>query len=159
MRLVSSAFTGFHKLFTLLILTVGSALFAIGAICVVVFRNEPFFLLFPIVFIAFGTYSWRRMARLVDSVCLDGSDLVVQNKDNVERVPLRQVLGVESHVFFNPERIVLTLREPCRFGETIGFLPPVRLFRLPFSPHPLAAELNDLIRRVTSPDLHASGSP
>jgi hypothetical protein len=105
-------------------------------------------LLFPLAAPVFFYLLWRRMlAPLVDEVWLDETDFVVRNGQWEERIPVDKVCQVESLSFFNPERIVLTLREPCPFGDKIVFLPPIRLFRLPFSPHPLADELTEMIQK------------
>ncbi len=81
---------------------------------------------------------------LVDAVWIDETDLVVRNGGAEDRFPLTNVIDVENPRFMNPERVILMLNEPCRFGREIVFLPPTRsAWR--FSRHPIAEEL---IRRA-----------
>jgi hypothetical protein len=105
-------------------------------------------LLFPPAATVFFYLLWRRMlAPLVDEVWLDKTDFLVRNGQWEERIPVRAVNQAEALFFLNPERTVLTLRQPCQFGEKIVFLPPMRFFRLPFSPHPLADEFTEMIQK------------
>lgn len=79
---------------------------------------------------------------LVDEVWIENNDLIVRNHGQEDRFPAANILNVESQVFANPERVVLTLREPCRFGGEILFVPPFRLIHV--SRHPIAEELMHL---------------
>jgi len=76
----------------------------------------------------------------IKQVRLDGDDLLVSNFRDEVRVPLREVVRVEASRFTNPDRIRLHLRFETPFGARITFLPPMR-WRLGFSPHPLAQQL------------------
>jgi hypothetical protein len=83
---------------------------------------------------------------LVDEVWIDGDDLVVRNQDDEDRFPITNIVNVDSSGMTNPERVVLTLRTPSRFGQEIAFSPPMRLW--PFARHPLATELIRLAHRL-----------
>jgi hypothetical protein len=84
------------------------------------------------------------VSSLVDEVLLDGDDVIVRNDGAEDRFPLSNVANVQCSIFVNPERITLTLKARCRFGEQIQFLPPPRWLR--FGKHPLANELINRIR-------------
>ena len=84
---------------------------------------------------------------LVDGVWLDLPDLVVHYGGLEERIALGSIETVVGSTFTNPERITLTLRESGPFGDKIVFLPPKRSFHLPFTSHPLAGELQDLLQQ------------
>jgi hypothetical protein len=76
---------------------------------------------------------------LVDEVWMAGDMIVVKNRGQVDGFPISNILNVDTSFFSNPERIVLTLREPSLFGREIVFSPPRRLW--PFCRHPIASEL------------------
>jgi hypothetical protein len=150
MRRLSSSLTGFHKWVVPVFMAIGLVSLWLGLGISVAWGQMPLeALLFPPDATVFFYLLWRRMlAPLLDEVWLDGTDFIVRNGQWEERIPIHEVSQVEALFFFNPERIVLTLREPCPFGEKVVFLPPIRVFRTPFSPHPLAAELDEMVRNV-----------
>lgn len=78
---------------------------------------------------------------LVDKVWIDGDELVVRNHGQMDRFPIANVVDVDGSYMANPESIGLYLNTPCRFGKTIRFAAPFRLFM--FGTHPLAQELID----------------
>jgi hypothetical protein len=105
---------------------------------------SPATLLIPLGMAAFGYLVMRRLVfSLVDEVWIENDDIVVRNGDQEDRFPITHIINVEAPLFVNPERIVLTLSEPCLFGREIAFSPPYRWW--PLSRHPLAEEL---IRRA-----------
>lgn len=89
---------------------------------------------------AFGYFIFRWFIfPLVDAVFIDGDEMIVRNRGQEERFPINRIINVDSSIFINPERIVLTLKEPCGFGREIVFSPPHRWW--PFGRHPIAEEL------------------
>jgi hypothetical protein len=119
-------------------------------------------LLMPAGALAYGFIDWRVLLYpVVDSVSLDGPDLVVRKSGREERVPLTAIKAVYPSLFTNPERITLRLLEPGPFGDTIDFVLPWRYFRLPFSPHPLATELREIVRlaKVARPTVEERPDP
>lgn len=96
----------------------------------------------------YGMFHWLIFC-LVDEVTLAGKDLIVRNRGDEERIPLANVTDVKASLFINPERIVLTLRDPCRFGDRIAFLPPAR-WKLGISEHPLGDELRQMVEQARS---------
>ena len=96
----------------------------------------------------FGFFTMKKqLFDLVDKVWDDGDTLVIRNKGKEERIVLSNIMSVSGTRFTGPERITLTLREPCSFGKEIAFLPPFR--RLPFfTRHPLVRELIERIDQV-----------
>jgi hypothetical protein len=84
----------------------------------------------------------------LDEVWMTSTELILRDHGEEDRVPFHNILNVESVYFQNPEKIVLTLRTPCRFGREIMFFPESRTF--PFGRHPLAEELLSLIHRTDS---------
>jgi hypothetical protein len=79
---------------------------------------------------------------LMDEVYLDGGTMIVRNSGDEDRFPVTNILNVSSTLMTNPERITLTLREPCRFGREITFSPLATWW--PFRRNPIAAELIEL---------------
>jgi len=77
---------------------------------------------------------------LADEVWIDGDDIVVRNDGQEACFPITNIIHVENSRFMNPERITLTLKEPCAFGSEIVFSPLSRL--LTITRHPIAEELN-----------------
>jgi len=106
----------------------------------------PSMLLIPIT-IAAGSYILMQgmVFPLVDAVMIDEDMIVVRNRGQEDRFPITQSINVKASKFENPERIVLTLKDPCRFGREIIFLPPGRWWL--FSRHPLVEELIRLTRQ------------
>jgi hypothetical protein len=78
---------------------------------------------------------------LMDEVYLSDGDeqVVVRNRGEEDRFPVTNILNVDSSTMANPERITLTLRQPCKFGDSVTFSPPKRWW--PFTRNPLALEL------------------
>jgi hypothetical protein len=155
MRPLSSTFTGFYKRvlpavlgFLVLVSTVVGVVTAIRV-------GDPKIFFLPLLFATIWFLVWHYIIRpLADEVWLDESDLVVRKGGLQESIPLRDVETVEASYLTNPERITVKLREHGPFGNKIVFLPPTRYFRMPFTTHPLADELRDLVRQHTYPDLH-----
>jgi hypothetical protein len=100
-------------------------------------------LVVPLVLAVFGYLLMRWLLfPLVDEVWIDGDDILVRNSGQEERFVVTNIVNVEDSQFTNPERITLTLKEPCALGRVIVFLPPWRL--LHFTRHPIAEELIQL---------------
>jgi hypothetical protein len=94
--------------------------------------------------------NWWLTAPFADAVWLTHDDEVIVRKGGHEdRFPFRNVDHVDSWYYVNPERITLVLEEPCRFGREVAFLPPVTI-RLPFTRHPLADELIEMVHRANN---------
>lgn len=99
----------------------------------------------PLTFMAVLGYVLMRffLLDLMDEVWLDGDEVIVRNGGDEERFPITNIVNVDDTQFVNPERITLTLREPCQFGAELTFTPPKRWW--PFGKHEIAKEL---IRRA-----------
>ena len=78
---------------------------------------------------------------------LDNSELVISNYRDTIRVPLRDIESVWASRMINPEIMSLRFRTPTQFGTRIIFMPPMR-FQLGFTQHPLAKELEEMVRRA-----------
>jgi hypothetical protein len=97
-------------------------------------------LLIPVVMAVFGylLMCWL-VFPLADEVFLSGDEVIVRNRREETSFPVTNIINVESSRMTNPERITLTLRVPCSFGQEIVFCPPFRWWH--FTRHPLADEL------------------
>jgi hypothetical protein len=148
MRKISSSSTWWHKKAFPTLWFGFLAVFACVWTPGVVRGQVPAFtLLMPFGMAAFGYVLMRYLVfSLVDEVWIDGDDMVVRNRDEEDRFPIANIVNVDSSVMTNPERIVLTLRTPSRFGPEITFSPPMRWW--PFGRHPLAMELIRLAHRL-----------
>ncbi len=102
----------------------------------------PEALVIPLVMAVFSylLLTWL-VFQLVDEVWIDGDDVVVRNRGEEDRFPIRNVVNVESTFLSNPEQIRLTVNPPSRFGKTIWFLAQRRWFA--FGWHPAVRELID----------------
>jgi hypothetical protein len=78
---------------------------------------------------------------MVDGVWIDGDDLVVRNRGEEDRFPIRHVVDVDHRWVVSPERVELLVNPRSRFGPVIQFIPTDRWF--PFGRHPLVQELID----------------
>jgi hypothetical protein len=116
----------------------------VGGFEVILQQAPAFLLLPPFVLAAFGYVMMRWLVfPLADEVWIDGDDIVVRNNGYEDRFPITNIINVENSRFMNPERITLTLKEPCALGSEIVFSPLERLLKI--TRHPLAEEL---IRRA-----------
>lgn len=102
------------------------------------------FLAVPVVMMVIGFVLFRRLIfDLMDEVWDDGYALVVRNAGTEERIALKNIINVGFSTMTNPERVTLTLREPCLLGKEITFSPPRRFLTLSRSPI-----IGELIERV-----------
>jgi hypothetical protein len=87
----------------------------------------------------------RLVFDLADEVTDEGDALRVRFGEEVERVPLGEIINVSYSGITNPPRITLTLRSAGRFGREITFSPLQGFLSPLFRPNPL---VDDLIERV-----------
>ena len=111
---------------------------------------NPVFLLIPIGMAVFFHFLLRALVfDLADEVLDAGDALIVRKAGEEARIPLADIVNVDSSTLVNPPRITLTLRTPCRFGRKIVFSPPPnRRLLAPFAPNPTAEELIDRVDRT-----------
>lgn len=111
----------------------------------------PFFLA-PLVMSGVLWLVFRRfIVELVDEVWDDGDSLVIKKKSIDETVLLKSVVNVNDLTSVNQPMVTLLLRDPCRFGREVSFVPQggVKLGRR----NPIATELIeriDVLRRSES---------
>ena len=102
------------------------------------------FILAPPALALFGYFVLRKFVLdLADEVWDAGEALIVRNGGEEDRIALADIMGVSCSMFQNPPRVTLALRQPCRFGAEVAFMPPVRF--LPFARSPV---IDDLIQRI-----------
>ena len=110
-------------------------------------KESPGTLLIPLVMMAFGYLLMRFLVfDLVDEVYLDIDQIVIRNGGEEDRFSIKNIINVNASIMTNPERITLTLREPCKFGSEVTFSPTMRF--LHFGRHPLAKELIRLAQGI-----------
>ena len=117
------------------------ALFTVAAFPLIA-GGAPVFVLFVPLFMAVFGYVFMRwlIFPLADEVFLtDDEEIVVRKGAYEDRFPISNIINVDSSMLVNPERITLTLEQPCTLGSEVIFSPPIRLWS--FSRHPLALEL------------------
>ena len=73
----------------------------------------------------------------------NGDELIITFRGDERRFALHEFMNVSYTGLVNPQRITLSLREPCEWGSELAFIPPIR--SVPFGMHPLA---RDLMQRV-----------
>lgn len=150
MRRLSSKMTVFHKRVFPFIWFGFLAFFVVGALGEMRANNEfnIALLIGPLAMAVFGYFFMKRLLfDLVDEVWDDGDALIVKNKRQEERIPLKGIVNVSDSTLMNPPRITLTLRQPCRFGSEITFSPIAKFFGF-LSRNPVAIELIERIDRT-----------
>lgn len=103
-------------------------------------------LLVPLVMMVFGFFLMKKLVwDLADEVEDHGDWLLVRKGGEEDRIPLSNIMNVNSVMHMNPPRVTLRLVRPGRFGNEVSFS-PVRPFSFKFFPNnPL---IDDLIVRV-----------
>jgi hypothetical protein len=144
MRRISSSLTLFYKRIFPAVWFGILAIFMCRAVPAAIQGADPvavaMFVIMPILMASFGYLFFRAWVfDLLDEVYLDNDEMVVRNAGGEDRFPVMNILNVSATQFMSPERITLTLREACQFGEDITSSPPLRMF--PFARHPLEKEL------------------
>lgn len=147
-RRISSSSTWWHKRAFPLIWFAFLGVFIVGMTPLAMMGKFPApMLVMPVAMMAFGYYLFRALLwPLADEVWWDGDELVVRNGGDEEWIAIDNVVNIDSTPFVNPEQVRLTLREPCRFGREIVFMPPMRFW--PFGRHPLVRELMQRVHRL-----------
>ncbi len=155
LRRISSRWTWWHKNAFPMIFFGFLGLFTLAWMVGVIQQQVPAPpLLIPLGMAAFGYVLMRWLVfPLADEVWIDSEDIVVRNSGQEERFPITNVLNVESQLFTNPERVILTLKQPCGLGREIVFSPPQRWWRL--SRHPIAEELIRRAHGIDENERHA----
>ena len=150
MRRISSRLTSFYKKTLPVIFCVVVALTAFSA-WALMRTGRPHvmaFLMMPLLLIAMSYLIYRHLiADLVDEVWLEGDAIIVKNRDELAKIPLRDVTDVNANTTMNPRRITLTLRNDSRWGRRITFMPAVESVGVTYSfkPDPIATELTSRI--------------
>ncbi len=102
------------------------------------------FFLVPAFMAVFGFFLMKKMVLdLADEVQDDGDALIVRFGSEQQRIPLSEIINLSYSYMQSPNRVTLTLRNPCQFGKEVSFSPPARF--LPFAKSPIVA---DLINRI-----------
>lgn len=129
------------------------ALFICLAVPTIIKGGAPVFILIVPVMLAIFGYGLLRwlVFPLADEVFLDEDDVIVRKGDVTARFPIRQIINVDSSIMTNPQRITLTLREPCALGREIIFSPPTSFRFFSVSRHPIAQELIARIHGLDGP--------
>jgi hypothetical protein len=149
MRQISSAWTLWHKRgFPIVWFGFMGLITLVLILSIILGRNSALLLLVPIGFAAVGYISmrWSRVFSFMDEVWLENDQVIVRDGDQEDRFSVANILTVRASWLTYPERIVLTLAKPCRFGHEIVLSPPIRLFNI--TPHPLAEELSALAEQA-----------
>jgi len=154
MRRISSRFTWWHKkAFPVFGFGFLGVFTLIWVFAVIQQRAPALTLLFLLAIAAFSFFQMRWLVSpLIDEVFIDNDEIIVKNRGQEDRFPIANILSVKDSTFVHPERIVLTLKEPCLFGGGIVFLPSWRLWR--FWAHPIVEVLNRDIDEVIRDGLH-----
>ncbi|MGA9855347.1 MAG: hypothetical protein WBR29_08745 [Gammaproteobacteria bacterium] len=106
---------------------------------------QPAVFIVPLLLVVIGYFIMKILVfDIVDEVWDGGSELLVKNHGEEAHIPLANIINVNFVWFTNPNRITLTLRQPCRFGKEITFCPK-GIYFFPFSRNPIA---NQLIERL-----------
>ncbi len=97
--------------------------------------------LFLAILILGSAWNWYCVARL-KRVRIDGSNLCISNFFKEVRIPLDSIRGVTENRWLNLHPVTIHFRSPTPFGNSIVFMPKLRL--LGWRSHPVVAELKEL---------------
>lgn len=142
MNLISSRWTFFYKRLLPAVWFGFLAVFSISTIFAATSRgNVPVqFWFVPILMAGFGYFLMKNLVfDLADEVWDAGTELVVKNKGQQERVALSEIVNVSYSVVASPQRVTLTLRRPTPFGKEVTFAAPITW--IPFAKSPIIEEL------------------
>ncbi|MBO9661358.1 hypothetical protein [Dokdonella sp.] len=152
MRVISSRWTYFYKRVVPLI---GWSFPALAILRWLSDRHsppsfDPVFLLIPIGTAVLTHVFLHALSHdLADEVVEAGDSLIVRKAGEEARIALAEIINVDASTLFNPPRITLSLRTPCRFGAKIVFSPPPnRHLFAPFAPNPTAEALIERVHRA-----------
>lgn len=85
---------------------------------------EPMFFIMPCIMGVVGFFVMKRLIfDLMDEVWMNPDELIIKNGHWEEHMPLENVINVGNTTMSNTQRITLTLRNNCRFGSEITFMP------------------------------------
>jgi len=102
------------------------------------------FIIIPLFMAGFGYWIMKKLIfNLVDEVLDAGNALVVRNGGKEERIALSDIKNINYSPYVSPPQVILSVRRPTVFGDTISFCAPVRL--VPFSSSPAIQELIDRV--------------
>lgn len=80
---------------------------------------------------------------LADEVFDVGNAVIVRVGTNKRLIPLAEVADVKYSPRMSPPRVVLTLKNPSKFGKEVAFSAPLTI--LPFAKSPMITSLIDRI--------------
>jgi len=107
-------------------------------------RANLMFLIMPAVMAVVGYVIMKKfLFDLADEAWDAGDALLVKFGSEEELIPFSNVMNVSYTTLVNPNRVTLTLRQPCRFGKEVSFSPPSRF--VPFAKNPI---IDELIQRI-----------
>ncbi|MFG0288282.1 MAG: hypothetical protein ACF8CQ_08910 [Rhodopirellula sp. JB044] len=90
-------------------------LIASGFICFAI----PFAAFFCLLFSAFEL----RFTNPISNVWLDGDELLMERKEETERIPFANIREFKLRGYNNPPYCVTELKTPCRWGTTVTWFP------------------------------------
>lgn len=112
-------------------------------------RDDPMFLVIPLVMAVFGVLVMRKVAwDLADSVDDCGSYLVVRRGSTEARIELVNVMNVSASTLQNPPRVTLRLVESSELGKEVSFSPRSSFSLNPFAKNPVAEDLIERVHRA-----------
>jgi len=102
------------------------------------------FLIVPVFMMAVGYFLMKKLIfPLMDEVWDDGRSLLIVNGGERDTVDYKNIKNICYTAFSNPNRVTVSLRVSCKFGDEITFASQLCL--IPFRIH---QEILDLIDRV-----------
>jgi len=145
--LTSSKMTVFYKRIFPVIWYGFLAVFVLVALLQGVGPDKISNLPFLIVPVLMAIFSYRFMTKLtfnlVDEVFDAGDALLVRSGGQEERIALADIKNVNYFPYMSPPQVILSLRRPTVFGDTIVFCAPFRI--VPMSSSPI---IDDLVDRI-----------
>jgi hypothetical protein len=147
MRRLSSFWTPFSKRIVPTVLLGGMA---VGAISAALAGKPLADVLIGFCFAAAFVLVLQRIlaSDLADDVVDIGDSLIIKRGRLKDRIPLANLLKVETSVAVNPPRMTLYFVAATAFGKSVPFSPISSRSLNPFSNHPLVEELMDRAQKA-----------
>ena len=105
-------------------------------------------LIIPLIMAVFGYFVMKKLVfDLMDEVFDEGSCyLLVKNKNAEERIDYQNIKNISYTVMTNPNRVTLSLRNPCKFGNEVSFSP--QMSWMPFRKNKNIIELINNVDKI-----------
>jgi hypothetical protein len=110
--------------------------------------RQPLLMGPPIFLAVFGWLVMRKTVWNVVDEVLDGGDFLLVKKGNIEeRIALSNISKVKGAAFWRPQKVTLSLSNPCKLGSEVSFNPSKQFWLMQGMESPIVEELRGRLGR------------